>query len=103
MSKFRQVLKLHCRATSMIFLQQNYWISGVGQKLKPSFIELLFLCLAMNFLLFQQLKPLSILLESTIAKIWEEYMLKTIDENNRKPIGDDATIIRNVRYLDTVL
>ncbi len=30
------------------------------------------------------------LLESTILKIWEEYIPKTIDENSRKPTGSNA-------------
>jgi hypothetical protein len=40
--------------------------------------------------MFQQFKPSVLLLESTILKIWGEYMLKTIDENNRGPTGNNA-------------
>jgi hypothetical protein len=37
------------------------------------------------------------LLESTILKMWKEYTLKTIDENNRKLPGNNATMIGNIQ------
>jgi hypothetical protein len=57
----------------------------------------------MNLLLLWQFKALRLLLKLTIVEIWEVYTVKTIDENNRKPTGNDATIIRDVGYPNTVL
>ena len=52
--------------------------------------QVVFLLRLVNLSLFGQFKPSSSLQESTIGEIGKEYMIKTIDENNRKPTGNNA-------------
>jgi len=40
--------------------------------------------------LFRQFKRMRLLQESMIREIWEEYTDEYIDENNRKPTGNNA-------------